>query len=476
VFPVTTFQGRVVGVFGLARTGIAACLALQAGGARVLAWDDAEAGRNAARAAGVEPVDLNGVDFAELAALVMSPGVPLYGPKRHWSVARAEAVGVPVIGDVELFARELAALPEAYRPKVVGVTGTNGKSTTTALIAHILAECGRDVRMGGNIGVGVLALAPPRPGAVYVLELSSYQLDLTTSLRCNAAVHLNLSPDHLERHGTMARYAQAKRAIFANQGPRDWAIVGVDDDWGEALCTRLNAANGRVVVPVASGQSLGRGVCALGPMLWDSLDGRTTLACDLSHAAGLPGAHNGQNAAAAFAAARALGLPADAIAAAILSFPGLAHRLQEVGRVGLVRFFDDSKATNADAAARALTAFETVHWIAGGQAKTDGIDPLVPLFDRLAGAYLIGEAQERFAATLKAHAPHVPVRLCGTMEAAVRAAHADAEATGEPAIVALSPAAASFDQYPDFEARGAHFTALVQALVKHHEGLSDTAA
>jgi UDP-N-acetylmuramoylalanine--D-glutamate ligase len=469
MFPVTTFQGQRVAVFGLARTGIAAALALQAGGAQVLAWDDGQAGRDAAVKAGITPVDLTATAFEGLAALVMSPGVPIYGPKAHWSVTKAKTANVPVIGDVELLAREINAIPEAERPKIVAITGTNGKSTTTALIAHILSANGADVRIGGNIGTGVLALDPPRRGAIYVLELSSYQLDLVTSLRANVAVHLNLTPDHLERHGDMARYAAAKRAIFDNQQHSDWAIVGVDDDWGMALCTRLNAANGRVVVPISSGQALGKGVCALGSVLWDNLDGRSYMAADLSLARALPGRHNAQNAAAAYAAARGVGIASEGISKALTSFGGLEHRLQEIVHVGLVRFFNDSKATNADAAAQALAAFQNLRWIVGGQAKSDGIEALTPLFSSVIKAYLIGEASDAFAATLDGK---VPYEKCGTIDVAVTQAFADATASKREETIVLSPACASFDQFPDFEARGQYFTACVKGLVNPADGLS----
>jgi UDP-N-acetylmuramoylalanine--D-glutamate ligase len=469
MFPVTTFKGQKVAVFGLARTGIAAALALQAGGAEVIAWDDGQVGRDNAVEAGLAPIDLSAMSFEGLAALVMSPGVPLYGPKAHWSIAKAAAANVPVIGDVELLAREINAIAEQERPKIIAITGTNGKSTTTALIAHILTATGNDVRMGGNIGTGVLALEPPRRGAIYVLELSSYQLDLVTSLRVNAAVHLNLTPDHLERHGDMARYAAAKRAIFNNQQPDDWAIVGVDDDWGMALCTRLNAANGRIVVPVSSGQALGKGVCALGSMLWDNLDGRSYMAADLSLARALPGSHNAQNAAAAYAAARAMGISSDAITKALNSFPGLEHRLQEVAHVGAIRFFNDSKATNADATAQALAAFPTVRWIVGGQAKSDGIEALTHFFPNVVKAYLVGEASEAFAATLDGK---VGYEKCGTIDVAVARAYADAQASRREETIVLSPACASFDQFPDFEARGRYFTACVKGIINPADGLS----
>jgi UDP-N-acetylmuramoylalanine--D-glutamate ligase len=469
MFPVTTFKGQKVAVFGLARTGIAAALALAAGGAEVLAWDDGQAGRDGALAAGIPLTDLSTYDFDGIAALVMSPGVPIYGPKQHWSVAKAEAAHVPVIGDIELLAREINAIPEADRPRIIGVTGTNGKSTTTALIAHILSANGHDVRVGGNIGTGVLALEPPRRGAIYVLELSSYQLDLVASLRVNAAVHLNLTPDHLERHGTMARYAQAKRAIFDNQESQDWAIVGVDDDWGMALCTRFNAANNRVVVPISAGQALGKGVCALGSLLWDNLEGRSFMAADLSLARALPGTHNAQNAAAAYAAARAIGVSSEGITKALNSFGGLEHRLQEIGEIGYVRFYNDSKATNADATAQALAAFSDIRWIVGGQAKTGGIEDLAPLFPNVSKAYLIGEASEAFATTFGDTLDH---EICGTIELAVQRAYADARASGKPEIIILSPACASFDQFPDFEARGRYFTACVKGIINPADGLS----
>jgi UDP-N-acetylmuramoylalanine--D-glutamate ligase len=469
MFPVTTFKGQKVAVFGLARTGIAAALALSAGGAEVLAWDDGQAGRETAQKAGVTLTDLSAQSFEGLAALVMSPGVPIYGPKPHWSVAKAEQAGVPVIGDIELLAREINAIPDADRPRIVAITGTNGKSTTTALIAHILTANGHDVRVGGNIGTGVLALDPPRRGAIYVLELSSYQLDLVASLRVNAAVHLNLSPDHLERHGTMARYAQAKRAIFDNQQAEDWAIVGVDDDWGMALCTRFNAAGGRVMVPISAGQALGKGVCALGSMLWDNLEGRSYMAADLSLARALPGTHNAQNAAAAYAAARAMGVSSEGITKALNSFGGLEHRLQEIAQIGYVRFYNDSKATNVDATAQALAAFSGIRWIVGGQAKTGGIQDLAPLFHNVTKAYLIGEASDAFAATLAGKVEH---EACGTVDIAVARAYADALASGMPETIILSPASASFDQFPDFEARGRYFTACVKGIINPADGLS----
>jgi UDP-N-acetylmuramoylalanine--D-glutamate ligase len=463
MFKVTSFSGKEVAVFGLGRSGIAAALALVSGGAKVLAWDDSEASRANALIQGVEVCDLHDMNFETISALVMSPGVPIYGPNKHWAAELADASDVPIIGDIELFAREINQIETSQRPKIIGITGTNGKSTTTALIAHILRETGNDVRVGGNIGVGVLGLDPPKIGAYYVLELSSYQLDLTKSLKCDVAISLNVAPDHLERHGNMARYVAAKRNIFANQTSSDFAIIGVDDEWGEALCTRLMAGGSRNIVPISSGQFVSCGVVAIGNNLWDNQSGRAKQVADLTMARALPGGHNGQNAAAAYAAAKALGIGVDAITQSIYSFGGLKHRLQEIAKIGNVRFFNDSKATNANATAQALAAFNSVHWILGGEAKSDGIEPLRPLFAKVKKAYLIGKSATLFAKTLGSE---VPFELCKTIENAVQKSYQDAMESGLPEIVLLSPACASFDQYRDFEARGDDFEAQVNDLKK----------
>lgn len=455
-----TFAGKKCAVFGLGRSGIATALTLQEGGAQVFAWDDNEKTREIAKAQGVAIFDLNQLDFAELYCLAMTPGVPIYGEKTHWAATKALEKEVPILGDIEIFAREINAIPEEMRPKVVAITGTNGKSTTTALIAHILSNAGKDVRIGGNIGTGVLSLDEPRPGSFYVLELSSYQLDLTKSLHCEVAVLLNVSEDHLERHGNMARYVAAKRNIFANQGRYDTAIIGVDDDYGESLCTRLMAQGSRSTIPISSWQFVGCGISAIGSLLWDNTSGRNVEVADLSLAKALPGAHNGQNAAAAYAACKALGLSQEIIARGLYSFGGLKHRLQEVCMIANVRFFNDSKATNADASAQALRAFPRIRWIVGGQAKTDGIDPLIPLFNHVTKAYLIGEASEKFAKTLG----KVPYEKCGTIERAVKAAYEDAREEDGVELVVMSPACASFDQYSDFEKRGDDFIHQVEIL------------
>ena len=461
MIPVRGFEGKRIAVFGLARTGLAAARALAAGGAEVVVWDEKDAARAAAKAEGFTLEDLTTADWSELAALVLSPGVPLTHPKPHWTVEKARAAGVPIMGDIELFARSVAAAPSHKRPKIVAITGTNGKSTTTALIGHVCRQAGRDVRIGGNIGVGVLGLEDMHGGAVYVLELSSYQLDLTSSLKPDVAIILNISPDHLERHGDMDGYVAAKKRILLNQGKGDTAVVGVDDEWCQQIVTEITAANRRTIVPISARRSMGRGVYALQGVLYDAMGERVTEICDLTRAQSLPGRHNWQNAAAAYAAARALGLSEQAAAQGLMTFPGLAHRMETVGAIGRVRFVNDSKATNADAARQALSSYPKVYWIAGGQPKAGGIESLTDLFRGVAKAYLIGEAQDAFAATLGRRVPYVK---SGEMEAAVRAAFDDARASGEDAIVLLSPACASFDQFADFEDRGEAFRAAVHQL------------
>jgi len=462
MIPITEYAGRDVAVYGLGRTGLSAAKALAAGGARVHAWDDGEAARAKAEAEGVNVSDINKRDWQKFAALVLSPGIPFRFPQPHRLVRMAEMMNVPVVGDMELFARAVQALPEKGRPKIVGITGTNGKSTTTALIGHILKEAGQDVRVGGNIGKGVLDMAALNANAVYVLELSSYQLDLVESLRCDVAVFLNISPDHLDRHGGMEGYVDAKKRIFSNQRVRDVAIIGIDDAYSQATAMGRQRPGMAQVIQISSEFGLARGVSAVDGHLYDSTGGQAIRVGNLIEAEALPGRHNHQNAAAAYAACHALGVAPGRIMSAIRSFPGLPHRMEIVGEVDGVRFVNDSKATNAQAAEQALKTWPRVHWIAGGVPKAEGIEPLAPWFDRVAGAYLIGESEAAFAKTLKGKAETVK---CGTLSAATQAAFDAAKASGEPnPIVLLSPACASFDQFKDFEARGDAFREIVQQL------------
>ncbi len=461
MIPVAGYEGKRVAVFGLARTGLTAARALRAGGAQVALWDEKGDARAAAAAEGLPLADLATADWSGFDALMLSPGVPLTHPVPHWSVARARAAGVEIVGDVELFARTVAAAEPWKRPKVCAITGTNGKSTTTALLGHVLRTAGKDAQIGGNIGHGVLGLPDMHGGSVYVLELSSYQLDLTSSLKADAAVLLNLSPDHLDRHGGMEGYVAAKRRVFQNQGKGDTAVVGVDDPWGQRICTELLAANRRTICPISAGRAMGRGVYVLQGLLYDATGERAVEITDLARARALPGRHNWQNAAAAYCAAVALGVSPFDAAEALMSFPGLSHRMEDVGQVGRVRFVNDSKATNADAARQAMAATPRFYWIAGGRPKAGGIEQLADLFPKVEKAYLIGEAAPEFARTLAGGAP---VSLCGDLERAVAEAYRDAAASGRDAVVLFSPACASFDQYPDFEVRGDAFREQVQAL------------
>jgi UDP-N-acetylmuramoylalanine--D-glutamate ligase len=458
--PVTTFAGQTVAVFGLGMSGLASCRALLAGGARVVAADDNAGGRQAAAQAGIPVEDLAGADWSRFAALVLAPGVPLTHPEPHWTVRNARAAGVEIIGDIELFARERAkGAPDA---PFVAVTGTNGKSTTTALIAHILKEAGRDAQMGGNIGTAVLALEPPAESRCHVVEMSSFQIELTPTLEPTVGILLNVSPDHLDRHGTMEHYAGLKaRLVRQAKHP----IVGDDDDWCREVSERLRLAN-RTWVDIVSARSRvshgwyadGTGLVARAP--WTGPLGRFA---DVAGIASLRGQHNLQNALAASAAAMHLGVTPGQVAAALATFPGLPHRLEELGRLGATLFINDSKATNADSAATALAAFDRdIFWILGGRAKRGGITSLAPFFPRIAKAYLIGEATEEFAATLEGKAAF---ERCGTLDRAVIAAARDASASraAQP-VVLLSPACASFDQYRNFEVRGDAFGAIVENL------------
>ncbi len=461
--PSTVFAGREVALFGLGGSGLATALSLQAGGAIVSAFDDNAERVAAARAQGVGVADLADADWSRFCALILSPGVPLTHPAPHWSVIKAQEAGIEVIGDVELFCRERAKLaPDA---PFIAITGTNGKSTTTALIAHILAHAGLDVQMGGNIGKAILSLAPPAPDRFHVIETSSYQIDLSPSLAPTIGLLLNISPDHLDRHGTMENYASIKERLVARA---KLALVGVDDELSDAIGRRLSQVPGADVYPVSAGKDLRWGYFAHGDAIVARNAGEEIVDAlvlgDIGGIGTLRGRHNAQNAAFACAAAWHAGVAPEMIAQALPSFPGLPHRMEQVGTIGGVLFINDSKATNADSAERALASFPRVHWILGGKPKAGGIAPLAPFFPRIAKAYLIGEAADDFAATLSGHAPF---EHCGTLDVAVRRAAEDAGCSGEEEpVVLFSPACASFDQFRSFEHRGDCFREYVRALAK----------
>jgi UDP-N-acetylmuramoylalanine--D-glutamate ligase len=451
---------RPVAVLGLGRSGQAATRALLASDNRCWAWDDAPEVRAAAQADGIALTDLTRCEMSETDILVLSPGIPHSFPAPHPVVERARAAGCEVIGDGELFAR--ARLDAGC----VGITGTNGKSTTTALVGHILKAAGLDCEVGGNLGVPVLELRPLGADGIYVLEMSSYQLELAQSLVFQVAVLLNISPDHLDRHGGIDGYVAAKKRIFRGQKSDATAVVGVDDETCREIFTTLEARGGPKAIPVSGCQRVSGGVFALAGKLYDDTDGGgAEPVLDLAGARALPGEHNAQNAAAAYATARALGVDPATACAAIRTFPGLAHRQEIVGVVNGVTYVNDSKATNPDAAARALACYETIYWIAGGRPKQGPLTALVPYLGRVRRAFLIGEAIEVFAHALDGR---VAVTRAGTLDEAVAAARAAAERSGAAgaagAVVLLSPACASFDQFKNFEARGDAFRRLVEAF------------
>ena len=460
MIPVTTFAGKTVAVFGLGGSGIATAKALIAGGATVAAWDDGEAGRAAAQKAGIPLVDLNTADWAKFAALVLAPGVPLTHPEPHWTVHKAIAAKIEIIGDIELFCRERNAhCPEA---PFIAITGTNGKSTTTSLIAHILKQAGRDAQMGGNIGVPILALDALVEDRFYVIEMSSFQIDLTPSLNPTVGVLLNITPDHIDRHGTVENYAAIKGRLIKQSA---LPVVGLQAVPSVILLPDI-AQDGNLVIEVLISAADHADIYWRDAQLWR--DGADRALVNLADVATLRGAHNGENAAAAFGALSVLrdqGLDDATIAQHMHTYPGLVHRMEEIGRVGDVLFINDSKATNADSTEKALLSFpQNVYWILGGKPKEGGIEPLVPLFPAVMKAYLIGAATDEFAKTLEGH---VPYERCGTLDVAVAHAARDAASIsgnlGQP-VVLLSPACASYDQFKSFEHRGDTFRDLVIAL------------
>jgi UDP-N-acetylmuramoylalanine--D-glutamate ligase len=459
MIPVSSFAGRKVAVFGLGGSGLASASALLAGGADVIGWDDNAETAARAAAAGIPTADLRQADWSRIAALVLAPGVPLTHPAPHWVAGLARAAAVEVIGDIELFCRERRrTAPDA---PFIAVTGTNGKSTTTALTAHLLATAGHDTQVGGNIGTAVLSLEPPRTGRAHVIEVSSYQIDLSPSLDPSLGILLNVTEDHLDRHGTLAHYAAVKERLAAGVQAQGTAIVGVDDNWCQAAADRIERA-GKQVVRVSVRRPLADGIYVESERIMRASGGSATEIARLGQIGSLRGLHNAQNAACAAGAALALGLAPDLIQKGLRSFPGLAHRMEEVGRMGKVLFVNDSKATNADSAAQALACFGDIFWIAGGKPKTGGLSTLRGFFPRIRKAYLIGEAAAGFAAELEGRVPNV---VAGTLERAVALAARDAEAAGagEP-VVLLSPACASFDQFRNFEVRGDAFRERVLAL------------
>ncbi|MCG5244157.1 UDP-N-acetylmuramoyl-L-alanine--D-glutamate ligase [Azospirillum doebereinerae] len=457
-------DGLPVAVMGLGKSGLATATALRRSGADVMVWDDNPASRAAAEADGFRVVDLaaadlSGFDLAGLAALVWSPGIPHTHPKPHTVALRARAAGIEPVCDVDLLGR--AERDAAF----LGITGTNGKSTTTTLIGHVMAAAGRAIRVGGNLGTPVLSFDPLGSGGTHILEMSSYQLELTHSIVFDVAVLLNITPDHLARHGGMDGYVAAKKLIFRGQTGNRTAVVGVDDALSRKIYDDLAETGAQRVWPVSAQGPVAGGVYAQDGWLVDDTEGTAERVAELARFPALLGAHNHQNAAAAYAACKAAGVPAATVAAAMESFPGLAHRQQLVATVNGVRFVNDSKATNADATEKALATFDPIYWILGGQAKDTGLAGLEGYMGRVRHAFLIGEAQDQFAAWLDAQG--VAHTRCGTLDIATSKAAGLALAEAKPnACVLLSPACASWDQFANFEKRGEAFAAYAAAIAK----------
>jgi UDP-N-acetylmuramoylalanine--D-glutamate ligase len=455
-FRIPDVAGRTYAVFGLARSGMAAAKALAANGARVWAWDDNNASHGKAAAAGIPLVDLYHCDWAEVSELLLSPGIPHTYPKPHPVAALAKQHDCAIIGDMELLARANTGA------RFVGITGTNGKSTTTSLVGHILKHAGLSTEVGGNLGTAALDLQPLDGRGVYVLEASSYQLELMPSMIFDVAVLLNITPDHLDRHGGMDGYVAAKLRIFERQTAKQAAIIGIDDEHCRSIRKQIANLKLQRVIPISAANRAAGGVYAEAGKLIDDManDGRAVMT--LAEAPRLPGRHNWQNVAAAYAACRALSIAAETIVAGIKSFPGLAHRQELIATIGGVAYINDSKATNADATEKALACYQPIYWILGGRAKETGLDGLEPYYPRIAHAFLIGEATERFAAALRGR---VAFSKCGTLDAAVTSAHNMVHREAKPgAVVLLSPACASFDQFANFEERGDAFRRAVLAL------------
>jgi len=458
MIPVSVFQGRRVAVFGLGMSGIATARALAAGGAEVAAWDDSEISRAEAVRSGIPVTDISEADWSAFCALVLAPGVPLTHPEPHWTVKAAKSAGIEIIGDTELFLRERER--QGSRARVIGITGTNGKSTTAALVHHLLSHSGRKSFLGGNIGTAILDLPAFADDLTYVVELSSYQIDLMPTLKLDSAALLNITADHLERHGSFENYAKVKARIFSGLEASGCAVVGIDDAESRAIADRLNGPY--PVARISTEQSVEDGVYARDGELIAAQGGVEAEPISCRGILSLRGEHNWQNAAVATALALAEGLSGQDIQQGLQSFPGLAHRMEDLGRLGEVVFVNDSKATNVMAAAKALACFDNIYWIAGGRAKDDHIEELEEFFPRIRRAYLIGEAADSFASTLEGKVDYV---IAGTIDAAVRAAARDSAQSSEPEpVVLLSPACASFDQFTSFYVRGDAYRKAVGAL------------
>ena len=460
---VNSFKNKKVALFGLGGSGVATAKSLLAGGADVLAWDDKMETVEKTRGQNIPVSDLHNVDWSKISALVLAPGVPLTNPEPHWTVKLAKAAGVEIIGDIELFIRERNAYLKHHKladedMPFIAITGTNGKSTTTALINHLLNESGKLSEMGGNIGTAILSLEPFEKNRFYVIECSSFQIDLTPSINPTVGILLNISPDHIDRHGTFAHYCEIKKRLV--NGAKT-AFVAVDDENSTKIYEELLHDHHKVY-PVSKDKVLKSGYYAVKDELFSVENGKAEARLSLSGIDSLRGSHNAQNALMALATLDILKIKPVELQRIFASYVGLPHRMQQVRKIGNALYVDDSKATNAEASAPALATFDHIYWIIGGLAKEGGITALKDYFPKIRKAYLIGDAAEDFARTINGA---FPISMSGTLEKAVQEAHQDAGADkAEEVAVLLSPACASYDQFKNYGARGDAFKAFVKAL------------
>ncbi|CAM1644913.1 UDP-N-acetylmuramoyl-L-alanine--D-glutamate ligase [Bartonella apis] len=460
---VNSFKNKKVALFGLGGSGVATAKSLLAGGAEVLAWDDKMETVEKTRGQNIPVSDLHNVDWSKISALVLAPGVPLTNPEPHWTVKLAKAAGVEIIGDIELFIRERNAYLKHHKLSdedmpFIAITGTNGKSTTTALINHLLNESGKLSEMGGNIGTAILSLEAFEKNRFYVIECSSFQIDLTPSINPTIGILLNISPDHIDRHGTFAHYSEIKKRLV--NGAKT-SLVAVDDGNSTKIYEKL-LRDHHNVFPVSKDKVLKSGYYAVKDELFSVENGKPEARLSLSGISSLRGSHNAQNALMALATLDILKIKPVELQRIFASYVGLPHRMQQVRKIGNALYVDDSKATNAEASAPALATFDHIYWIIGGLAKEGGITALKDYFPKIRKAYLIGDAAEDFARTINGA---FPISMSGTLEKAVQEAHQDAGADkAEEVAVLLSPACASYDQFKNYGARGDAFKAFVKAL------------
>jgi UDP-N-acetylmuramoylalanine--D-glutamate ligase len=453
---VPSLRGKKVAVMGLGKSGASAARALIESGADVQAWDDKQEAREAGFTAGLPIVDLMATTLEDLRLMVWSPGIPHTHPRPHPIAERTRRAGVPLVCDIELLAMANPA------SRFIGITGTNGKSTTTTLIGHIFKSAGLATAIGGNLGTPALDLPAMTGEGAYVLELSSYQIELLDQIGFDIALLLNITPDHLARHGGLAGYVAAKARLFDHMRPNGFAVVGIDDDFSQDIYDRLRRAAGPSTIAISGERLVPGGVSAAQGILIDDCNGLALPVIDLASLPRLPGRHNWQNACAAYAVARAAGIATEVICDALKSYPGLAHRQELIATIDGVAYVNDSKATNADAVEKALVCYDSIYWILGGQAKEGGITSLAPFFPRIEKAFLIGDASAEFADTLNGK---VAFEDCETLDVALAQARSAALADGKAdAVVLLSPACASWDQFSSFEHRGEVFRSLVNAL------------